>query len=233
MTDMPQDTLEKLSAARHYNQWVYRLCRPFLGSRLLEVGCGIGNMTEWFLPAGSLLATDLNCERVQALAERWRGRPRFAVAAWDITQPAPEAVRAFEPDTILCINLLEHIAAEEAALANLESLLPPGGRMVVYVPALPFLFGTLDQELGHLRRYTRRSVRALLARSRMELERLHYVNAPGIPGWWLNGFVLRRRHFSHRQILLYDSLIPWIEAWEERLRPCLGQSLFCVARKRC
>jgi SAM-dependent methyltransferase len=229
--DMAGDTLNKLRAAGNYHRWILQLCGPYLGRRLLEVGCGIGTLTERFHTRGTVLAVDKDVRRLEELRARWPAPVPPLTAQWDVAEPVPDAVRAFRADTVVCVNILEHVAQDEQALRNFHDLLCPGGRLIVYVPALPGLFGSLDRELEHLRRYRKRDLLALGVRAGFRTEAAHYVNLPGVLGWWLNGRLLKRRLFSSRQVALFDRFVPLIAWWEERLPPCFGQSLFYVGRR--
>lgn len=229
---MPLDTLEKLAQARNYNRWVYDLCRPYLGKRLLEIGCGIGTMTEFWLAHPQLLATDIDPVHLQQARERWGNRKNLDTDLWDVSAAPSAEVRAYGPDTVLCINILEHVENDARALKNIYDLLSPGGRLLLFVPALQGIYGTLDQELLHFRRYGKNQVRALAAQAGFAEEAGFYVNGPGVFGWWLNGKLLKRRYFAPRQIALYDRLIPLIAGWENLVHPPAGQSFFYVGGKK-
>lgn len=227
----PLDTLIKLTEARNYNQWVYNLCKPHLGKRLLEIGCGIGNMTDYFLAHPHLLATDIDDNHLQQARARQQGRTHYATDIWDVATPPSATVRAYQPDTVICINILEHVENDAVALRNIYELLPAGGKLVLFVPALQMLFGTLDEELLHYRRYSKKAVQNLVAQSGFKTQKLKYVNSLGVFGWWLNSRVFKRRYFSKRQVAVYDKIIPAL-AWMEKLMPpMLGQSVLCIGCK--
>ncbi len=228
---MPLDTLEKLSAAKNYNQWVYELTRPHLGLRVLEVGCGIGNMTEFWLKHARVMATDINPVHLKEAEARWSNRDQLVTGLWDVAEAPSHTVRAFAPDTVVCINILEHVLDDARALRNMFDLLVPGGKLVLYVPALTQLYGSLDKELDHHRRYAKQQVRTLAAGAGFTEQTLRFVNGPGIFGWWLNSRVLKRTYFSPHQIAIYDRLIPVIKAVEDIVAPPLGQSLLYVGQK--
>ncbi len=229
--DMPLDTLEKLSAAQNYQRWVFELCRPFLGQRLLEIGSGIGNLTGLFLEHGPVLATDLEPKHLARLQSRYRGRPNLATAVWDVTETPPARVRRFGADAVACLNLLEHVRDDAGVLLRLRELLPPGGRLILFVPALPAIYGTLDEELAHLRRYRLPDLLRLAQQAGLVTQAARYVNFPGIFGWWLNSRVLRRRYFSSRQVGLYDRIVPLLAWLEKIIAPPAGQSLFYAGLK--
>jgi SAM-dependent methyltransferase len=229
---MPLNTLEKLSEAEKYNHWVYNLCKPYLGKRLLEIGCGIGNMTKFFLVHERLLATDIDAVHLKEAKKRWQHSKNLAMALWDVADLPSATVRQYKPDTVLCINILEHVQDDKKALENIRELLAPAGRLILFVPALQKIYGTLDEEVLHYRRYGKKVLRELMRSAGFEEETLHFVNGLGIFGWWLNGRVLKRRYFSPRQIALYDRIIPLLAWWEKLMPPPLGQSLFYVGKKK-
>ncbi len=226
---MSLDTLEKLTEARNYNQWIYKLCAPYLGRRVLEIGSGIGNMTGFFLKHGSrVLATDMDSQRLGKIRAQWPEWKELDTAAWDINEAAPEKIRKFKPDTIVCINVLEHIENDVAALRRMSSLLVTGGKLLLYVPALSWIYGSLDRELHHFRRYKMKELKKQIAEAGFSLEKLHYVNLMGVPGWWWNNRIIKSRCFSSNQVKLFDRLVPLAAGLEKWIKPCLGQSLFYV-----
>jgi SAM-dependent methyltransferase len=130
-------------------------------------------------------------------------------------------------DAIVCLNVLEHVEDDERSLASMRRLLDRGGRLVLLVPALRALYGSLDRALGHYRRYTKPELRAKFDRARLRMVHLEYFNLAGIPGWWLTGRVLRRTLIPAASLRLYDALVPLFR-WERWLPWRLGQSLIAI-----
>jgi SAM-dependent methyltransferase len=230
------ETLRRMATVPRYNAWIARELSPYVGQRVLEVGCGIGNMSDYFLDRELLVCMDMMPGHVEVIRRRYAHRANVVTYAGDITDSATvTALQAYRFDTVLCLNVLEHIADEETALAHMYELLQPGGCLLLFVPAGAYLYGTLDLALGHHRRYERDTLAAPVQTAGFRIERLAYLNLAGIPGWWLNSRVLGRHLLPEGQLQLFNRLAPFFIAAERLLRAFwdvpLGQSLLCVARR--
>jgi glycosyltransferase involved in cell wall biosynthesis len=222
--------LVELERARRFNLWMGRVLRPYLGDRVLEIGAGIGNLTNQFIPRDAYLASDVNPNYLHYLRSYSLGKPFIRVMEIDAGNPAHFAGLEEQFDTVLMINVLEHLPDEQEALRNIWSVLRPGGRAVILVPQHPALHGTLDQALEHRKRYTAPELREALARAGFVVEKIFDFNRVSVPGWWFNGKVLRRRRFSRLQLKMVDSLVPILRRIEW-LWPWKGLSLVAVAAK--
>ena len=179
------DTLEVMSAAPRYNAWQYRRIAPFLGRRVCEIGSGIGNMSALLAarPLERLVLTDTDPYYRDVLRDRFRAHSEVTVEA--LTLPDPEAAARFRHyalDTVVALNVIEHIPEDVAALRCVAGMLAPGGRAVVLVPALPALYGSLDRELQHARRYRRAELRAAFGSAGLRVTDLFYFNVVGTAG---------------------------------------------------
>lgn len=268
----------RMRRARHYFAWQYRLAAPYLGRRVLEIGCGIGNFTA-FLAGRDVTAVDPDAACLHVLEGCWGGAPGLrtvAAAAGDgslagilpgadgdcpgfalragggpaaatrgpgsgelgsaRTSGTPGRGPGRGPrqsfDSCVALNVLEHIADDARALAEMASLVRPGGRVILLVPAFPSLYGPVDRNLGHYRRYRPAALAGLAAAASMTVERLEYVNRLGWFGWWCNAR-LGRGQQSPAQIALFDRLAPALERLDRLAAPLLpfGLSLFAVLRK--
>jgi glycosyltransferase involved in cell wall biosynthesis len=222
--------LVSLSGVPNVGRWTADAVRPHVGARVLEIGSGIGNLARQFLPRDRYTATDVNPHYLDYLRNFAVGRPYLEVRELDPEKPDDFA--ALEPgyDTVLCLNVLEHLADAAAALRNVRGALEDDGRLVLLVPQGPGVFGTLDEALGHHRRYTREGLGRLLEEAGFHVEEMLDFNRATLPGWWLNGKVLGRKHFGRWQLKAVN-LLTWLFRPLDRVLPWHGTSLIAVARK--
>jgi SAM-dependent methyltransferase len=223
---------ERMSLAQNYFAWQARLVTKELGQRILEVGCGIGNFTRFLLDREQVVALDLEPEHVDCLEERYREHRNLHAVCEDFTAASLSKLRSFNLDSCVCLNVLEHIEDDLIALRNMASLLLFQGVIVLLVPAFPVLFGPIDKNLCHYRRYRRRSMRHLAQAAGLRIKKMHYLNFAGFFGWWMNSHVFKREAQSHSQIKIFDTyIVPWLSRIEAFVPPPFGQSLLVVLQK--
>jgi SAM-dependent methyltransferase len=189
----------------------------------------VGNMTRFLVHRERVIATDLNEKYLSILHHLLDEYPNIRIDRLDLNHDAPwlEAERI---DTVVCLNVLEHVEHDESALASLFRVLTPGGRLVLLVPALPALYGSLDRALEHHRRYARDELLGKLRAVGFEVEASWFFNLLGVPGWYVNSRILRRTTFPPVQLALYDRLV-WLFRVESRFRLPVGMSLIAIGRK--
>ncbi|MBX6330858.1 MAG: glycosyltransferase [Gemmatimonadaceae bacterium] len=222
--------LVEMEKARRFNLWMGDTLRPFVGERVLEIGAGIGTLTSQFIPRELYVASDINPSYLDYLSSYAMGKPYLH--ALEVDAAEPEHFRGLEGifDTVLMINVLEHVSRPDVALANIHRALAPGGRAVILVPQHPELYGTLDEALEHRERYTPQTLVDSLTAAGFQVQRLFDFNRFSRPGWWLNGRVLRRRTFSRVQLKALDTLLPLLRRIDRAL-PWSGLSVIAVATK--
>ena len=137
----------------------------------------------------------------------------------------------FHPDSCVCLNVLEHIDDDLGTLQRIASILPARGVIVLLLPAFPALYGTIDRNLGHRRRYSRASIDKLASAAGLEVKKARYVNFAGFFGWWINAHILHRQAQSESQIEFFDRLAPFLSRLEAAIPPPFGQSLLAVLQK--
>jgi 2-polyprenyl-3-methyl-5-hydroxy-6-metoxy-1,4-benzoquinol methylase len=216
-----------------YLRWQLEQFEPFLGKRILEVGCGVGAIVAQLGSKDLVMAVDLEPELVEFTRKRFAGSG-YEFAALDISALSPSdrsSLKAKVFDTVICINVLEHIKDDGAAVATMADLLVPGGTLALLTPAHPSLFGVYDVTDGHFRRYTKRRLRAIFEAAGLRVERLYHFNSAGAAGWWLRYKVMRRDHQTQGDYTLMQTLVPVLRAVESRVKPPFGMSLIAVGRK--
>ncbi len=231
--DYPSSELAAMDGANNYHGWILREFRPFLGHRVVEVGAGLGSFASHLLTTGPEILVLLEPARnlFPRLVERLGERPNVTLIPLQLHEAEAE-LRTMELETAVLVNVLEHVPEDVAVLRMLHSLLGRQGSLLLLVPALPWLFGTLDVAFGHERRYTLTELADKVTRAGFRVERLAYRNLPGVAAWFLAGKVLRRATLSPRSVAAYDRLvIPWLSRLEQIIPPPLGQSLLAIATK--
>jgi glycosyltransferase involved in cell wall biosynthesis len=227
--DAGYTTLRRVEVLHRYNGFLWDLMQPFIGRRVLEVGAGTGLLTRFLSTRERVLATELDPEYVELLRRTFADKPNVEVRALDLARLADDGIPPRSFDTVVCSNVLEHIADDAKALAAMRDVLEPGGRVVLVVPALQSLYGTIDRAIHHYRRYSRDELRDKLERAGLAVEHVSYFNMLGVPGWFLNARLLKRQSVPGVQARINDWLVPWLRL-ERRFGPPVGMSLLAVAR---
>jgi SAM-dependent methyltransferase len=234
-----QRTLEVGAALPRYTDWLLEPFRPHLRGRVIEVGAGIGNISERYVdgldeavlvePATNLHAT---------LAAKFEGRHNIHAVCGMLHEvfgkrigDADIAPGTF--DAAIMVNVLEHIEEDVAVLQQLHRLLKPGGALLIFVPAMPFLYGTLDARVGHVRRYTRTTLSRAFNDAGFEIETIRYFDLLGMIPWFLTGRVLKRPTVGEGSASFYDRMVVPVCAWVDDLtRPRVGKNLIGIGRRR-
>ena len=225
--------LETIEEARRYGEHVFTLFRPFIGRRVLEVGAGIGTMSRKLVRSADLVVgIEPNANCLARLESAMHGEPKFTMLSCHLEECDLDDLRRKQLDTIYCVNVLEHIEDDVAALRMFKELIVPGGHVLIYVPAVQAAYGPLDAELGHHRRYGKRTLSAAFAAAGLDLIRLKYANPIGLIGWMYNSHVTKARHHSLEQVKLFERFVaPWALPLERLIPPPIGSSLVAVGRK--
>jgi glycosyltransferase involved in cell wall biosynthesis/phospholipid N-methyltransferase len=226
------EILASIGKAHRFNRWMADVAvRPYLGHRVLEIGAGIGNMTTQLLPREKYIASEydeLHLEVLNALKLRHSGLEAVRV---DAQNPADfNEIKKDPVDTIVCLNVLEHIPDSSAALKNMFSVLKPGGRAIVLVPQGAWLYCPLDKALDHVKRYSRKDLVDALTKAGFEVRHTFNFNRIGVFGWFLNGKIFRRTAMAKYQLKMFDSLV-WLWRRIDWLLPWHGLSIVAVAEK--
>jgi SAM-dependent methyltransferase len=230
--DVGAETLRRMAGLEAYNGWLHARFDGFLGSRILEIGSGIGNQTQYFADRERVVASDIDPYYVNILQSRFGTQRNVRVASFrfPLTQADRDDLHAERIDTIVCLNVLEHIEDHRSTLLDCAAVLPPGGRLVLLVPSMPSLYGTLDRALQHFRRYEKEPLRQLLQETGFKPDELRFVNRLAVFGWWLSSRVLKRTVLPKDQLAIFKLMMPLLKL-EEKRPPSFGLSLLALARR--
>jgi len=224
--------LHLLAEADNYNAWLFDAIRPYVGKRVLEIGSGIGTFTALLREQEHVTATDIDEACLAELSGRFFRSGNVEVTRLDITDISQEQrtiLRQKDFDTIIGLNVLEHIRDDILALRNLR-LLVSTGRLLLIVPALRVLYGVEDKAVGHFRRYEKRELIEKLTGAGWHIEKIGYLNSIGAVLWFIKNRVLRSPATSSRNVRIYDKLIvPFLSTMERNIPVPFGQSLVAIS----
>jgi SAM-dependent methyltransferase len=225
--------LEALADMPHYVDWILQGFAAHLRGRVLEVGAGTGNFSVSYVDRVAeavLLEPAPNLYPLLAARFRNKGHVQVECGLLDAWADGRHDGRPF--DAAVLVNVLEHIADDQGTVQRLAGLLRPAGKLLIFVPALPWLYGSLDVQVHHYRRYSRSRLKRLMHRACLEVMALHFFDGPGVLPWLLAGRLLRQRQFSARAAFIYDrAVVPLASRLERWLRLPLGKNLVCVAQR--
>jgi glycosyltransferase involved in cell wall biosynthesis len=220
--------LQSVRRAGGFNRWMLSTFEPYIGDRVYEAGCGIGNFTELLLSKERLVCVDYDRFYVEMIGRRFGHLENVRTLEMDLSRPSPGVERE-QLDTVISLNVVEHIENDGAALKHFYDILEPGGHAIVLVPAHPRLFTKCDEALGHYRRYTEEELRSKLTAAGFEVASIRQFNRLGVLGWWLNG-KMGRKDLSPMQMRVYEMLLP-IAKLIDRIGIGPGLSVVGVGRK--
>ena len=227
--------LEAMSFAVRYHRWILDEFRPFLGRRLVEVGAGTGDFSQLLadtrpdlliLVEPSQMVDKLNV-RVSSLA-----KSEQPVVVSSSFRDASNSIRQQKPDSVIYVNVLEHIDDDVAELESVFQCLPPGGRLFIFVPAHPWLYGPFDAAVGHYRRYSRTDLEEKCASTGFKIIKSINFDLFGIAPWWLKYRVFRSNSLGARSVEYYDRfVVPISRAIETRVNVPIGKNVLLIAEK--
>jgi len=218
-----------MSFATNYHDWIVDELAPFLGNKVVEVGAGVGNLSALLLKTSvtRLYAFEPSENLFVILKEKFQSRPGVTLVNDFLENyELPEDV-----DSVLYINVLEHIENDRHELSIVRKVIRPGGHLLLFVPALAWLFSEADQQVGHFRRYHMKGLVERVEEAGFRIDRARYFDIAGIIPWYVN-FVLLKKSFNPGSVALYDKLVvPPMRVIEKILTPPFGKNLLLVASK--
>lgn len=232
MTDATgYQTLEVIAKADKFNRWMYETIRPYCRDNILEIGSGIGNISKFFISDGySITLSDTDNFYFNELKKKFT---RINVLSIDLVHEnfSREYERFFQAfDTVVFLNVLEHVRNDELAIENCRHFLKPGGTLIVLVPAYSFLFSKMDKELQHYRRYTSKKLTGLISKKKFTPKKVLYFNALGIMAWMYGKF-WGLHSIPEKNMKLFNHLVPFARLIDKILFRKAGLSVIAIAQK--
>lgn len=221
-------TLESMSRATWYNNWTVKRFEKHLKGEILEIGCGIGSFTQTLPRYGSVHAIDID----EIGVRKTKLKTKEAKVGYGDIETGEYFFKNKKFDTIICINVLEHIKNDEKALSNISSLLKPKGTLILLIPAHPILYGAIDKAIGHYRRYIKREVIGMLKKTGLQVVLAKRMNFLGAFGWFISGRIMKEISLQEKKLKIFDRLAPFILPWEELVEPPFGTSFLIIAEKK-
>jgi len=228
-------TLESISGADKFNRWMYETIKSFCTGKILEIGGGIGNISQCFLnDKEELVVTELQTEYCDIIRKRFGDHQNLRdVIAMDIVDQEfdlkyKQWFGSF--DTVFALNVVEHIADDRKAIANCKKLLKKGGHLIILVPAFQSIFNHFDTALGHFRRYTNQTLRPVFEANDLTIFHHQYFNLVGIAGWWVSGSLLRKKIIPEGQMKLYNFFVPIFRIIDRIANKWFGLSVIMVGK---
>ncbi len=224
--------LEIMSQSLNYRNWIFSQFSAYIGQRVVEMGAGIGTFTDLLKDREIVMPVDNYGPAVDYLRNRFKDQENVLPLKIDVSSQQLTELKQYTPDTCICNNVLEHIDDDHAALSNMFDILTPEGHLGLYIPAFQCVFGTIDELVGHKRRYDRKGLSYKLNKAGFKILELYYMNSIALPGWFLNNRVLKRNKESISQVLFFDRyIVPWLKAIENILHPPFGLGLIAICKK--
>ncbi|MBM3786799.1 MAG: glycosyltransferase, partial [Acidobacteria bacterium] len=229
--DHGQQILHAFSLTPRFNRWMADTIRPYVGSRVMEFGAGMGNLTRILCPTRDLyVASDIDSEHLSRLQTRLSNFPQLAVHPGDLEQPDQFSPYEDRLDTTVCLNVLEHVKDDMQGLRTMRRVLAPGGRAIVLVPEGQSVYGRLDEVLGHYRRYSKEELAGKMKDAGFEVEDVLSFNRISRPGWYVTGKILKKETVDPFQLQVFDRLVGLWRMIDGAL-PWSPTSIIAIARK--
>jgi len=233
--------LEAMSFAVNYHRWILQSFKPYLGTRLVEVGAGTGSFAELLLlehTAESLSLVEpseamyeIMNKRVESLSSQSH---KTQVQTYNTTfrGVADHLKVTQQPNSVIYVNVLEHILDDRNELALVHHTIGKGGRILIFVPALRWLYGNYDEHIGHHRRYTKADLESKCREAGFQILECKYFDMVGIVPWWVKYRLLKSREIEAQAIKFYDKyVVPASRVVEAKMRPLIGKNLVLIAEK--
>lgn len=217
--------LKMMEKCGNYNKWIADTLRPYVSGNVLEVGVGNGSVARYFFNK-KYYGIDIDEEHVNYCNDLFKTKNFFKV---DVEKGLPAFFR-HKFDTVICVNVLEHVFNDNASVDNAWRMLKKGGKLVIIVPAHQWNYGSIDRADNHYRRYDLKRLVEMF-NNYFIVENYKQINLAGALGWYVTGKVFPTNTHRSGELGLFDKLVPLFRWCEERHKIPFGLSLFVVGEK--
>lgn len=228
--------LEVTSQSRRFSNWMYKEIFPALKGDILEIGSGLGTYSEKIIqnisPTSNITLTDISPSYLEKLARKFSSPKNVLVSRLDLNCKEDYDKTGYEKfDSIVALNVLEHVENDGLALQQLYKMLKSDGILVLLVPCHKFLYNRIDKNVGHFRRYTKKELEFKISKTPFVVKRTFYFNMLGIVGWYLNGTLAKNGQISSPAFKVFDCFVPLSQYIERLLDRKIGLSIICYLKK--
>lgn len=230
--EVGEKTLQVISSADKLNRWMFDTIFPFCKGRILEIGSGIGNISQFFINNKlDITLSDIRPNYCNNLNEKFRTNVLcIDLVDKDFDAKFKDVFETF--DTIFSLNVIEHIENDDQAIANCRKLLKKGGCLILLAPAYQNLYSNFDKELEHYRRYTCKNLSELMKNEKFNIIHKQYFNFVGMFAWFFSGKVLRKKTIPQGQMIIYNKLVPLFKLIDKLILKKAGLSTIVVGQKK-
>lgn len=211
--------------------WLFEVVQPYMGQRILEIGCGLGNLLRLLTDRELVFGTDISQDSIDYVRQEYGRYPNIKAAVLDVSDVAFPQSLPERFDTVVSLNVFEHIQYDTQALSNVFKVLDPGGKLILIVPAHPWLYGPMDRSIGHYRRYTIDDLAMKLKLVGFSICSQRYINPIGAIGWLVNGRVLRRQTPPAAQLTTFNKIMPLVSALDRYVKVPFGLSVVSISER--
>jgi SAM-dependent methyltransferase len=230
------ETLEVVAGGDIFNSWLYNTILPYCSGNILEIGSGIGNISNYFLQNNQTITlSDIRDNYCDVLRKKYNDNPnlqdvvKLDIVDDDFDTKYANLIGTF--DSIYALNIVEHVKDDKLAIENCKKLLKKGGNLVILVPAYQSLYNQFDEELEHYRRYNQKSLNKLFIDNDLNIIHKQYFNFIGVLGWWFSGSILKKKTIPGGQMKLYNALVGIFKIVDKVLLNKMGLSVITIGRK--
>lgn len=226
------ETLNVIEKANKFNKWMYETIKPYSKGRILEIGCGIGNISEFFIRDNfNIVLSDLRDNYIEIVKNKFSNEVfKIDLVGVDFDTKHKDLIGTF--DTVFALNVVEHIKDDHKAIENCKKLLKNQGHLIILVPAYQTLFNNFDVELEHYRRYTQKSLKQLIKANQLNIIKTFSFNVIGILGWFVSGSILKKKTIPEGQMGLFNTLVPVFKLADILTLKKIGLSVICISVKK-